>query len=118
MGKSRLGAKLSNSPLPQRIRAAREELGITQQELGRLCGFGVNQISRYETGTREPSAIGLGKIATALGISMEYLIGLSDEPHGKFVASDLNIYEREVVETFRREGWPGIFRLGAEQMSK
>jgi transcriptional regulator with XRE-family HTH domain len=118
VGNSHLGAKLSTSPLPQRIRAAREKLGITQQELGRLCGFGVNQISRYETGTREPSAIGLSKIAIALGVSMEYLIGLTDVPHGQFMPSDLNVYEREIVETFRRESWPGVIRLGAERLSK
>lgn len=106
------------SLLPERLRAAREKLGLKQQELGRLCGLGVNQISRYETGFHDPSAMTLAKLARVLGVSMDYLAGLTDDPHGQVSPSDLNIYEREVIDTFRRDGWLGLIRLSTDQLGK
>ncbi len=96
----------------------REKSGLTQHELARICGFGVNQISRYETGTHDPSSTALKKIATILDVSMDYLMGLTDEPHGNISPSDLNIHERQVVEAYRREGWPGVARLSVEKLTK
>ncbi len=104
--------------LPERLRLIRKQQKLTQRELGQLCGFGVNQINRIESGAREPVASHLMKIANVLGVSIDYLVGLTDDPHGHSSLSGLGVYERELVETFRREGWPGVFRLGAERLSK
>ena len=101
---------------PERLRAAREKLGLSQHELARICGFGVNQISRYEIGKRDPLGLALRKMADVLGVSVDYLMGLTDEPQGHVAASDLTYQEREIVETFRRDGWRGVIRLGAEQV--
>ncbi len=49
---------------------------------------------------------------------MDYLMGLTDEPHGNISPSDLNIHERQVVEAYRREGWPGVARLSVEKLTK
>jgi len=91
---------------------------MSQHELGQLCEMGVNQISRYETGRHEPSASNLIKIARILDVSVDYLLGLTNELHGFVVTQDLSLYEREVVDTFRRDGWSGIARLGVERLSK
>jgi len=109
---------LEDSLLPQRLREIREQRGMSQHELGQLCRMGINQISRYETGRHEPSATNLIKIARILDVSVDYLLGLTNELRGFVVTQDLSLYEREVVDTFRREGWPGVFRLGAERISK
>jgi len=110
--------KSENSYFPERLRAIREKRGYSQHELARLCEFGANQISRYETGTHDPSATALKTLAHILGVSMDYLAGITDNPDAHILTSDLNVYEREMVETYRREGWPGVFRLGAERISK
>ena len=103
---------------PKRLRAAREQLDISQHELARLCGLSINQISRYELGVREPTSASLIKIARVLNVSMDYLTGLTDDPHGLLAAQDLNVYEREVINILRREGWPGVARLSVERLSK
>ncbi len=103
---------------PQRLRSTREQLNLSQHELSRLCGLSINQISRYELGFREPTSVNLVRIARVLNVSMDYLAGLTDDPHGLLAAQDLNMYEREVIDTLRAEGWAGVIRLGAERLSK
>ena len=104
--------------LPERLRLIRKQQKLTQRELGQLCGFGINQINRFESGAREPIASNLMKIAHVLGVSIDYLVGLTDDPHGHSAMSGLGIYERELIEVFRREGWTGVIRLSAERLSK
>ena len=106
------------SLLIERLRETRELKGFSQRELARLCGLGENQIHRYETGKSDPSATHLKLIADKLGVSTDYLLGLSNEPHGQLVQSDLDNNELEVVETYRREGWIGIIRLGTDRIAK
>ncbi|MHB8627957.1 MAG: helix-turn-helix domain-containing protein [Aggregatilineales bacterium] len=103
---------------PKRLRTARKQMNISQHELARLCGLSINQISRYELGLREPTAVSLIKVARALNVSMDYLVGLTEDRHGLSVAQELNTYEREVIDAFRSEGWSGIARLGVERLSK
>jgi transcriptional regulator with XRE-family HTH domain len=67
-----------------RLRESRERKGLTQRELARLCGMNEVQISRYENGKIEPSLSYLELIARHLEVSSDYLLGLSDYPHGQF----------------------------------
>lgn len=50
------------------IIAAREALGITQEQLGRRVGMKQSQIARFEGGTTAPSIDTIMKIAFALGL--------------------------------------------------
>jgi transcriptional regulator with XRE-family HTH domain len=102
----------------QRLRAVREKLDMSQHELARLCGLSINQISRYELGLREPTSTSLVKIARALNVSIDYLAGLADAPNGQLAAQELSPHEREILETFKREGWSGLARLSVERLSK
>ncbi len=102
----------------ERLRTARERQNWSQRELARRCGLGELQIHRYESGITDPSTDSLKKIAEKLNISSDYLIGLSDSPHGQLGQDIWDDNERTVLETFRREGWPGVIRLGAERISK
>lgn len=58
----------------QRIKAAREQAGITQVELGEKIGVSGVAIMRYEKGTREPRLQQLRQIAQALDADVVYLI--------------------------------------------
>jgi len=102
----------------ERLREAREEKGLSQRDLSRLCGLGDNQIYRYETEKSDPSSSHLKIISEKLDVSTDYLLGLTDVPHGQLVRSDLDTNEREVVEVYRRHGWIGIIRLGTDRISK
>lgn len=59
-----------------RIRAIRMERGLTQKELGELCGMADSAIRRYESNRGNPTQKTLLKIAKALGV---HLRDLSDD---------------------------------------
>jgi len=101
----------------ERLRQERERRGLTQRELAQMCGFDTSQMSRYESSSREPSAPALAKISEVLNLSVDYLMGLSDDPHGQVAGSDLDPREREILEVFQREGWAGVARLSVEKLA-
>ncbi|MEL6861652.1 MAG: helix-turn-helix transcriptional regulator [Pseudomonadota bacterium] len=56
----------------QRIRRARIDASITQQELGKVLGRSSQQVHKYEQGTNRVSAGTLYAIAEAVGRSMDW----------------------------------------------
>ncbi len=101
-----------------RLKAVREARGWSQRELSRRCNLAENMIGKYEVGQAEPTASNLKVICDVLGISIDYLMGASDQPHRSIDLSGLDNEENHIVQTYRREGWPGVIRLGAERLSK
>ena len=101
----------------ERLRAAREKRGLSQRELAARCGLGVNQINRYENGTNVPSVSVLMTLAHELNASFDYLLGVKDETHGVLEPAEMDVNEREVMDTFHREGWLGLIRLSTEKLS-
>ena len=69
--------------ISNRIREAMEEKGVTQASLSRLTGLPAGTISRYANGRRNPNAEVLGKVASALGVSCDYLIGMNGGDDGR-----------------------------------
>lgn len=65
----------------ERIRAAREEKKMTQEELGTICGTTKQSIFKYETGviTNIPRDK-MEKIASALEVTPTYLMGWDTKP--------------------------------------
>jgi len=100
-----------------RLRALRERKGWSQRELARLCGLREIQINRYESGVNDPSATFLKMIAEKLGVSMDYLVGLSDDPQGP-ISSELTEDERAIVTALRRDSWPGVIRIAADHIAR
>lgn len=69
-----------NSPVGERIKALREQRGITQESLADLVGVTQGKISQCETGTRGISFLLGLKIAHALGVSIDDLAPNALEP--------------------------------------
>ncbi len=84
---------------PDRLHAAREARGLTQRDLGRLIGVGINQIHRYENGIADPSTPILSAMAHELGITTDYLLGVSDVPQGN-TQVDLRADERQLLDAY------------------
>lgn len=103
---------------PDRLRKLREQQGLSQRGLARLCGLGEAQVNKYENGQFDPSSGYLKVIAEKLGVSTDYLLGVTDDPRGHFGDGTLNDDERDMLDTFRREGWTGVIRLGAERLAR
>jgi len=57
------------------LKKFREIRGMTQSELGAKAGMGAASISHFETGQRGPAIESLVKVADALDVSVDTLLG-------------------------------------------
>ena len=57
-----------------RIRQLRQELGLTQEELGKKIGQTKSNISKYETGALEPGIDTLKMLSEIFGVTLDYLL--------------------------------------------
>jgi transcriptional regulator with XRE-family HTH domain len=64
----------------QEIRRLREERGWSQAKLAASADMGVSGVSQIETGTRNPSAVTLAKLAAALGVEVADLFPKAQAP--------------------------------------
>ena len=69
-----------------KIKKARQERGLTQEQLGNMININKSSISRYEKGIQLPELENIKKIARVLGISHQYL--LEDEFMNEFVIEE------------------------------
>lgn len=95
-----------------RIREKRTAAGLTQSQLAELSGVAVITIRQYELGKRQPRADQLRAIASALGVTVDYLLNIKPPR-----AVDPNETEAEREE---RLGLPkGTFkRIAASKKAK
>ena len=64
-----------------RLKELRKKKGISQLRLATDLNTTQNTISRYETGEREPGIDELIKIADYFNVSVDYLIGRTENPN-------------------------------------
>ena len=62
-----------------RLKAIREERGMSKSELARRAGTTYQTILNIESHRYDPSARTLAKIARALGVSLDALVDLDEE---------------------------------------
>ena len=65
--------------LKDNIKALRTEKGLSQAELARRAGVTERSIQRYEAGASYPQMSAIEKLATALGTSVDDLLGREDQ---------------------------------------
>jgi transcriptional regulator with XRE-family HTH domain len=63
-----------------RLRAARDLRGWSQSDLGSRAGMPSSSIAHFETGSRKPSFDTLRRLANALEVTTDYLLGRVDDP--------------------------------------
>jgi transcriptional regulator with XRE-family HTH domain len=86
----------------ERIRIRRKQLQLSQEDLARDIGSLQKQISRYETGENVPSVDVLIVLANVLQTSIDYLVGLTDDPSRRDVSADeLTDAEKRVIALYR-----------------
>lgn len=64
--------------LPERLRRARKERGLTQQAAADAFEISLRGYCRWEAGEREPSLSALCAISARFGVTTDWLLGLSD----------------------------------------
>ncbi|WP_171691072.1 helix-turn-helix domain-containing protein [Paenibacillus germinis] len=63
-----------------RIALLREKRGLTQEELSTKIGISRAALSHYETNRREPDYETINKIANFFNVTVDYLLGRTDQP--------------------------------------
>lgn len=80
MGRPRLP---TSSTFGQRLRQARDRLGLPQDKLGVLIGIDEHsssaRISRYESGTHQPPTAVAKRLAEELGVPLAFLYCVEDD---------------------------------------
>lgn len=73
-------------PFNTNLRATREKIGMTRQELADSIGISVSALGQYEQGRREPDLQKLVAIAAALHVSVDDLLGYHVDDFDKAAA--------------------------------
>ena len=82
---------------PNRIYELRRSRGISQEKLAEELNVTQSSVSMYENGSNIPSDI-LISISKYFGVSIEYLLRLTDE---KYNIPDLSEKERNIISLYR-----------------
>ena len=91
----------------QRLRTARDLRRWSQSDLGEKAGMPPSSIAHFEAGSRKPSFDTLRRLANALEMTTDYLLGRVDDP-GLAEAGDplfrdigkLSGHDREIAHDF------------------
>lgn len=96
-----------NYVFPERLRAAREKRGLNQGDLAKRAGLQGSAISHFETGARKPSFDNLRRLADALDVTTDYLLGRVTDTKALAGADRLHRHldrlttdDREIAEGF------------------
>ena len=67
----------------KRLRALREEQGFqSQQALANALGVAQSTVANWECGRREPNYETTKRLAELFQVTVDYLMGRGDDPHG------------------------------------
>lgn len=67
--------------LRERLLQLKKEKGALQLEIATAIGVSLRTYQRFEYGDREPTASSIVALAKFYGVSTDYLLGVSDNPH-------------------------------------
>ena len=84
-----------------RLKEVRLKNHLTQEELAEKMKTDKVQISRWEHGKAVPRSGALIDLASILGVSVDYLLGLSDEPTIRVRVDNLSVEEMGIITALR-----------------
>ncbi|MBR1806279.1 MAG: helix-turn-helix transcriptional regulator [Selenomonadaceae bacterium] len=67
--------------LNQRLKSLRLENKVTQQSVADALGVTVGNVQKFEYGTARPKLENVIKLADFFNVSLDYLVGRTDNPH-------------------------------------
>lgn len=97
----------SKNIFTERLLKIRKKLDLSQDELAKISKLQPSAISHFEHGTRKPSFDNLKRLADALEVTTDYLLGRTDDPQ-VIIEGDqlyrnyqnLTAKEREIAKDF------------------
>ena len=79
--------------LAEKVKALREQLGLTQAEMARRLGLTRSSVNCWEMGLSVPSAGLLIELSKLFHVTTDYLLGVDN---GRTIAAD-NLTEKEIA---------------------
>lgn len=98
----------------ERLREAREQRHLTQDELASILGLGQSQMNKYENNKSEPSPEIIGRLARELEVTADWLLGLVDDRQNHLKEKDLTASEQKLLSAFRRGDIRGLMRIATD----
>ena len=84
----------------ERLRTLREGLKMSQGKIAKIAGAGQTSIARYENDIGNPPFNILVWYADYFDVSLDYIFGRTDEPHGKLYDFQPKIEDNEEMRLF------------------
>lgn len=88
----------------ERIKQIRINKKMTQKEVAEKCGFADSALRKYESGLINPKFETVSKIATALGVTPAYLMGIETSEDKEVLTDELIAQtdgEKKVLTNYR-----------------
>jgi transcriptional regulator with XRE-family HTH domain len=99
----------------KRLRQLREAYGYNRKELADRIGVAEGQVVRYELGKNDATGEVLSRMAKALNVSSDYLLGISDEPYPQQTES-LKPKEAAAIAAWREgDYWRAVKIMAADE---
>lgn len=83
-----------------RLRKLRKERNLSQDDLGQSLNLGGRTIGNYESGERLPALDTLVKLADFYEVSIDYLLGRTDNRRLNSTTSEMSIFENLPPEAY------------------
>lgn len=87
---------------PERLKAARNLRNLEQAELGVEAKMPATSISHFESGNRKPSFDSLNRLAQALSVTTDYLLGRTENPEMSLDADPLYRHMENLTNSDRK----------------
>ena|ERR1043165_1296262 len=84
-----------------RLKNYRLKRDLTQEQLALELNTDKKQINRWEKGESAPSAGKLAELSKVLNVSVDYLLGISDNPIPNIQLNNMSEVEIEVINAMR-----------------
>ena len=101
----------------ERLREARRIRDLDQAELARRARLPASSISHFEKGSRKPSFENLRRLATALSVTTDFLLGRVAEPDA-YAGADQLYRDVQNLSARDREIAEGFLKMLAEKQEK
>ena len=93
------------SVFSERLTATRKQKGYTQKYLAELLEISPTRLNYWEKGKREPDMLKVLKIAKTLEVSIDYLIGNSDNPQQSIIEmlwTENDRIKKQLIDDYER----------------
>jgi len=94
-----------------RIAQIRKQMGLSQFQFGELFNIAQRTVAAWESGDRTPSLIVMSDIADRLDVSVDYLLGRTEEKQKKQPAADNSELLNDIINRLRSLPAPALSRV-------